>query len=177
MRVAFAMLHCLPLVAADAQRRSFDVATAAGVAIPTGVRRDYPASPGPLVRLGVETRSHDSGLRFRLDAEMLTFSFRAPSSASQLHRYRHSAASLNYSALAGPTGQRFAPYALAGVGLRGEGSNLEDSWPGVAITMRFGAGVRWHTSRVVISAAVAPVGSIRYFGSNSYWPITLGVAF
>ncbi len=167
-----------PLVASPlvAQGRGFDVDIAAGVAVTAGVLRSSGRRGGPLVRVGVLSRSHARPVRFRLEMEGFAVE-RDAERPNQQTADGIRVVSVNYSALFGPRRARVAPYAVAGLGLSIAQDRTPDAWPGVWTSARLGAGVRGRAGRVSLYGEIATVRVLRSLGAGAYVPIVLGVGF
>ncbi len=168
-------MHLVFSVAAHAQSRTYDVDIAAGTAITAGLYQSHNRG-GPLLRLGVTSRSEGRKVRHRLDAEVFAVGPSSPKLDLGAADGIRSLA-VTYNALLGPSRVSFAPYALVGAGLGVIYHTIPDSFPGIFVSARLGAGIRRRFSRVDVSAEVALVRPVRQFGSNGYVPISVGVSF
>ncbi len=169
---------CALLVTASpiaAQSRGPEFELSAGIA-PTSEVLLESRPVAAVLRFGIAQRAGERLVRFRLDADaVFATSAREAGPVGALR-----AASLTYGVMARPVTSANAPYATAGIGLTfltGKG----DGWPGLALTTRTGAGIRWRVGGQQLLAEVSVV-SVRSSSSilsrrALYWPIMAGIAF
>lgn len=172
---ALLAVHILAPMALVAQARTFDVDIAAGAAITTGLFGSHNRG-GPLLRIGVTSRSDQRSVRYRLDAEAFAVGQASPRLDLGTADGIRSGA-VTYSALLGPVRSGFAPYALLGGGMGVIWHTIPEGFPGIVVNAKLGAGVRHQYRGVGISAEVALVRPARSPGSGGYVPLSIGVRF
>lgn len=172
---------CASPLIGQSSRNEYEVA--AGVAVPTGLAGRNRGA-WPLVRVSIQERQSMSLVRTRLDAEALWMSANAASNSGPTRVGSLQAISAVYNVLAAPVRTGIVPYGLAGAGLQWLRDGTPDTYPGVLVGVRLGAGLRGRVGACRVSLEIASqaavfssYGSVPNRSVGAYWPVTPGLTF